>query len=539
MQKSFLLFIFYTSLVFSQAPTIQFQKTIGGNNEDNCYSILETNDGGYIAAGRSKSSISGDKTQNSLGDYDIWIVRCDLVGTILWQKTIGGTGGDYFSSIKQTLDGGFIIGSTSFSPISGDKTQNSKGLSDYWIIKITANGIIEWDKTIGGSSEENFSNIELTADGGYIIGGYSSSPISGDKTENYRSELTFPYLPTLDLWIVKINSLGTVMWDKTIGGAGNDILNSIKETADLGFIIGATSNSSISYEKTEDARGNSKDYWILKLNEFGTIQWQKTIGGNQNDELTCLSITIDGGYIVGGNSLSSISGEKTENLLGGNFQYPDIWVLKLNTLGNIEWQNTIGGSKSDNISDIKQINDNGYIIGGYSDSEISYDKTENSRGTIDFWVIKLDIIGTIQWDKTIGGNLGDGISSFQQTNDFGFLLSGGSRSSISGDKSENCRGLSDFWIVKLSPENLSIIQNDYNDLIVYPNPTNNFINLNFNNLQERLNLTIINTLGQIVDTKTFYQIENFKYEIKGANGLYLLTIENEDNLKKTFKIMKN
>jgi hypothetical protein len=532
-----LFFLLFSTYLFAQAPSIQFQKTIGGSNNDFPYSILETTDGGYIAAGYSKSNISGDKTQNCSGLFDYWVVKGSATGTILWQKTIGGSGGDTCIVIKQTNDGGYILGGTSNSPISGDKTENSKGVEDYWIVKLNTQGDIEWDKTIGGNSVDDLLSIDLTTDGGYILGGRSNSPISGDKTQNFRTDLTISNGSHEDFWIVKINSTGIVLWDKTIGGDSSESPAYIKQTVDGGYIVGGTSVSSNSYEKSENSRGGS-DYWILKLDEFGSILWQKTIGGSQTDNFASLQQTIDGGYIIGGSSYSSISGEKTEDLLSTNILDSDIWILKLDALGNIVWQNTIGGVTSDSLSDLKQTVDGGYIIGGYSNSSISYDKSENSKGFNDFWLVKLNSLGVVQWDKTIGGSSGDGLYSLQQTNDQGFLLVGISTSSISGDKNENCRGIGDFWVVKLNPENLAVNQNNISNLQIYPNPTTGIININFEQTQEKVKITLINILGQVVSSKTFFQTQMETYTITGECGIYFLTFENEKREKKTIKIIK-
>lgn len=540
MKKFYLFFLsIFSIFIFAQSPNIQFQKTLGGSNQEPLYSIVETLDGGYVAAGYSKSNISGDKTQNCSGFSDYWIIKCNATGTLLWQKTIGGEGGDLCTIIKQTQDGGFILGGTSDSPISGDKTQNSKGVGDYWIVKLNASGTIEWDKTIGGLGVDDLKCINITADGGYILAGISNSPISGDKTQNYRTDLSITNGNRNDCWIVKITSTGTVEWDKTIGGDQIDSCNYIEQTLDGGFIAGCSSSSSISYEKTENSRGGS-DCWILKLNNIGDIVWQKTIGGMYNDGATKIAQTIDGGYVVGGISYSPISGEKNEGILSTSTLYPDIWIVKLNELGNIMWQNTIGGNVGDYFEDIKQTNDGGYIIGGYSDSNISFDKTENNKGIIDIWVVKLNSLGNVMWDKTIGGDSGDGCTSILQTIDNGFLIGGSSASSISGDKSEISRGLGDFWIVKLAPENLSVNQEiSLTETLIYPNPTTSDVNIKFKQYQEKVTINIVNILGQNVFKKHFSQIDTINCEINGASGIYFLTIENQQNEKKTYKIIKN
>ncbi len=225
------------------------------------------------------------------------------------QGTLGGNLDDQFGAMYLTTDGGLIAGGYSKSNKSAQKTQDSKGDYDYWIVKLDSNHKIQWDKTIGGSSTDQLAALQQTADGGYILGGTSSSNISGDKTEN-----THGYYDN-DYWIVKLNAAGNIQWDKTIGGTNYDYLLDLRQTTDGGYILGGTSRSNISGDKTENSRGND-DYWIVKLDGSGNIQWDKTIGGSAYDNLYAIQQTTDGGYIAGGNSTSNISGEKTENSRG-------------------------------------------------------------------------------------------------------------------------------------------------------------------------------------------------------------------------------
>ncbi len=160
-------------------------------------------------------------------------------------------------------------------------------------------------------------SIQQTSDGGYILGGWSKSDISGDKTEDSHG----PYDPLLplhdrwDYWVVKLDGSGNVIWDKTIGGESTEYLYSVQQTSDGGYILGGLSKSGISGEKTEANIGDS-DYWVVKLDGSGNIEWQNTIGGNKNDRLNSVYQTNDGGYILGGNSDSGISGDKTEANIG-------------------------------------------------------------------------------------------------------------------------------------------------------------------------------------------------------------------------------
>jgi len=511
------------SPVFAQAPAILWQNTIGGNFDDYLISLQHTTDGGYILGGYSNSTISGDKTENPLGGFaDDWVIKIDSTGTILWQNTIGGNGYEYIYAIQQTVDGGYILGGSSDSNISGDKTENCLGDLDYWVVKLDATGVIQWQNTIGGSDYDALSALQQTADGGYILGGSSKSIISGDKTENNLGEE--------DYWVVKLNSTGAIQWQNTIGANKFDVLTSLQQSADGGYILGGYSASDISDDKTENSMGED-DYWVLKLDSTGAIQWQNTIGGNAIDELKSLQQTADGGYILGGNSNSTISGDKTEGHLGG---YSDYWVVKLNATGAIQWQNTIGGDLHDFFSTVQQSADGGYILGGISDSNISGDKTEDSNGSADYWVVKLDSIGVVQWQNSIGGSEYDGLSSLQQVPDGGYILGGYSDSNISGDKTEDRKGIFDYWIIKLAPETVPTKEapTTLSGITIYPNPAADVL---FVRSETATTLCLHNSIGQILTTQTIQgqgEIDLSRY----PNGIYFL-VEMETGIG--HKILKN
>ncbi len=450
MKKIFtFLLLLNTTISFAQDSTIEWQNTIGGDNADGASIVFQTKDGGYILGGASKSNISGDKTENWSGSNDWWIVKIDRYGNIIWQKTIEGAGaGIYgFTLMIQTKDGGYLLGSTSSAGIIGDKTQANFGIYDYWIVKLDSNGNVLWDKSFGGSDGDWLQSIEQTSDGGFILGGYSYSDISGNKTEN-RINMT-------DYWVIKTDINGNIEWQNTIGGNGEDQLRCIHQTSDNGFILGGLSDSDISGDKTEN-KIVAFDYWVVKLDSSGNILWQNTIGGNDEDKLTTIKTTPDGGYIVGGMSSSDISGDKTENAFRESnncCRTVDYWVIKLDNVGNIQWQKTLGGDWNDMLFAIDNTIDGGYILGGYSESRKSSVKKENYIGGADYWIIKLDNSGNIQWENTIGGTGHDYLYSMQQTTDGGFILGGYSESPISGDKLEKAKN-TDYWIVKIRGGNL-------------------------------------------------------------------------------------
>ncbi len=421
-----------------EGPSL-WQNTIGGSGNEFFGLTKPTADGGYIVGGSSNSNISGDKTEDSRGAGDYWVLKLDATGDIVWQKTFGGNAAETLSDLSQTADGGYIVAGHSASPISGDKTEDNSGDADFWVIKLDATGNIEWQNTIGGSGGEGTPKISPTTDGGYILAGTSNSNISGDKTEDG--------LGADDIWVLKLDASGNILWQNTIGGSLTEVPRSIEQTPDGGYVIGSQSGSNTSGDKTEDSHGGL-DYWLLKLDAAGDIVWQNTIGGNADDYLEPGQQTADGGYILCGWSFSGISGDKTEAGLGSW----DFWVVKTDGSGNIVWQNTIGGSGADYATSIQQTADGGYIVAGYSDSGISGDKTEAGPGGGDNWLLKLGASGNIISQKTFGGTGYDSPTSARPTADGGYVAGGISNSNTSGDKTEDGLGGFDFWIQKFAPE---------------------------------------------------------------------------------------
>ncbi|PSR53957.1 hypothetical protein AHMF7605_10720 [Adhaeribacter arboris] len=456
----------------SSAQNKVWDKTIGSNQSDELSILQQTSDGGYILGGTSDARASGDKSQSTRGGSDYWVVKLRADGTKAWDKTLGGQDEEDLTTLQQTQDGGYILGGSSKSGISGEKSQANRGGSsseDYWIVKLNANGTKVWDKTFGGNDYDILRSVQQTSDGGYILGGTSQSGKNGDKTE--------PSKGSSDYWIIKLDANGTKVWDKTIGSNDSDTFTALQQTTDGSYILGGRSFAGRSGDKTQGNKGGSKyadDFWIVKVKADGTKVWDKTIGGSNFDYLTSLQQTNDGGYILGGISESDSSGDKSEN----SKRSTDYWVVKLNTTGDKIWDKTIGGSNYDYLHSVQQTNDGGYILGGYSESNISGDKSQNSYkdennfNTSDYWLVKLNANGTLIWDKTIGGDRSDYCRSVQQTPDGGYILGGSSSSGISGDKAQAPKGaadqsFSDFWLVKLGNQEVNLTQTIQFNTVLY------------------------------------------------------------------------
>lgn len=444
-----ILLVSLPSFVFAQE--INWQRVIGGTGSDETTQVIRTTDGGFLIACGSNSNMSADKSEDCIGGGDYWIIKTNSTGTILWENTIGGIDLDGVTDVLQTADGGYLLAGISQSDISGDKTQNSKGLYDYWIVKIDSAGIIQWQNTIGGDDNDILEVALITSDGGYLLAGSSQSDISGDKSENT--------LGFIDYWIVKTDGLGNVLWENTIRGNDYDALRTAKNTPDGGFLLGGFSNSYISGDKNEHCINGSTDYWIVKTDSLGSILWQNTIGGDSGDKLESIVASGDGGFILGGYSDSGISGDKTTTNFGGN----DYWVIKTDSIGNILWQTSYGGSLDDQLKVIIPAAEGGYLLVGNSNSPVSGSKTENMFGINDIWIIKIDSIGTALWQNSIGASELDVTFCGVKSVDDGFLLGALSDSDIGGDKTENSLGGRDIWLLKISGEINQLKGNVFSD----------------------------------------------------------------------------
>ena len=417
-----LLVVFYTKTSYSQLPII-WQKSFGGSNDEYSDNVCITKDGGYILVATAQSN-DGDVVgiHNIPGAFggpfaDAWIIKLDSKGKIEWQKCLGQLRTDTRSFfIKQAKDGGYILGGeqyTSFSPTS----------TNFWIAKLKSKGELEWEKTYGGSRNDIPYSIVETDDGGYAVTGETESN-DGDVSGNHGK---------FDGWVVKLNSMGSMEWQKCIGGGGSDAAYSIVQSDDGGYVLAGV--------KDED----KGDAYIVKLKSNGEQEWEKSYGGSSTDIAQCIQKTIDGGYIVASTAYSD-DGDVKKNRGHG-----DYWVFKLKSNGELEWGKTYGGSGDDQANSIIQTSAGNYIVAGQSKS--SDENVSKNYGKSDYWIVKLDnteAIGkapNIEWQKCLGGSGDDLAMSVIQTKDSGYCVLGYSKSN-DGDVTGN-HGNEDYWIVKL------------------------------------------------------------------------------------------
>ncbi len=438
-------------VAFAQSPpAVEWQRNLGGNQSDIANSVSQTTDGGYIICGTTFSN-DGDVSGNH-GQTDIWVVKLDAAGSIQWQRCLGGTGFDSGTSVLQRPDGGYlVVGNTSSN--NGDVSGNH-GSSDIWLAKLDASGALVWQRCYGGSLTDSSWDIKATPDGGYIVVGESQSS-DGDLTSNAGAG---------DYWILKIDADGDIQWQRSYGGSSFDGASSVALTSDGGYIVNGYTSSNNG--DVSGFQGGIRDYWVLKLNGQGLLQWQRPCGGSGDDWGFGIAEMSNGDIIAAGYSMSQ-NGDVTPGI-----HIQDVWRIRLSATGEVINDRSYGGSNLDFGRKILETQDGGLIYCGFSQSDDG-DLPSNQGGS-DGWFFRTDAQGTILWNLTMGGTLTDTWLAMQATSDGGYILVGASQSS-DGDLPGN-NGSSDIWVVKLGPDPLSVQEVQGEDPInVFPNPGKDII----------------------------------------------------------------
>lgn len=526
----FIVLIGFFSITNLIAQDILWERSYGGKHAEFLYDAQPTADYGFILAGSSISNKNGNKSEASKGNLDYWIWKMDEKGSPEWQKSYGGNGVDLLLSVRITSDGGFILAGISNSSVSGDKKEASKGQEDFWIIKLDANGQEIWQRTIGGSGQEKLLSITQTKDGGYVLGGSSSS----DKSEADEKGVVDKYgkkensRGNLDYWVVKLDSKGEIEWDKTIGGKYVDELKSIEQTKDGGFILGGYSNSPESGDKSQKSFGLG-DYWIVKLDKEGAIEWQETMGGDKDDNLFALTQTNDGGFIAGGNSNSGTSNSKTKSNRNGT----DFWVVKLNESGSILWQETYNYGKLDVLTSIVENPDGTFLIGGYAQSEAKFNSNKSlgkniktdKEGINDYVALKIKADGEEIWTQTVGSKGDELLKKLFETRDGGYILAGTSKGEVSRDKN-SFKGGSDFWIVKLRDKDKK--HKDKENIEAIPNPTNTFTNAIVGYDYKKGTATLYDLSGRMINSVKISGERTIPIDLSTLpQGIYLIEVKTD------------
>jgi hypothetical protein len=372
---------------------ITFEKTYGSQYADEGKYVLQTNDGGYILVG-----YTGGLFMES--GADVYLVKTDSEGNEIWEKTYGGEKSDWGNYVAQTNDGGFII--------VGTTTSFGAGLEDVYLIKTDSEGNEIWEKTYGGRWNDEGNCVAQTSDGGYIIVGETGS-----------------FGQHGDIFLIKTDSEGNEIWEKTLGGGNIDKGNSIIPTSDGGYVIVGT---------TVSFGAGWEDVYLIKIDSEGNKIWEKTYGGSHEDYGYSVAQTSDGGYIIGGTTFSFPAG-RAEAYFG--VHSAQFYLIKTDSEGNEIWEKTFGAEGGDEWGmSVSPTSDGGYIIVGKT---WSY-----GAGLADVYLIKTDSEGNELWEKTFGGGNVDTGYCVAPANDGGYIIVGSTGSFGMGS--------SDVYLIKTDSE---------------------------------------------------------------------------------------
>ncbi len=435
--SNYLACIFTNIVPLEELVIKEWEADFGGSDNDYLTSLKQTSDGGYVMGGYSYSITDGNKASAGFGGSDFWVVRLDRAGNKVWDRCFGGAGEDQLYALDQTADGGFMLGGWSASTPWALKSATNYGGWDFWVVRLDANGIQLWDKSFGGTNDDLLYDLQITWDGGCFLSGDSSSGVSGNKSS--------PNLNVTDYWALKLDSNGQKIWDNTFGGLNYDSAYSGRQTLDGGYVLGGSSWSPINGNKSSDNFG-AADGWLLKLDAAGHKLWENPFGGSSVDFISSVRATSEGGYILGLQSSSAISGNKTNSGFGAY----DFWLVKVDGAGTKQWEKVLGGGADEENPCVRQTPDGGFSVGGASSSGVSGNKTNATFGPRDFWFVRLDSNGNKKWEAAFGGSGNDVLKVQEPTADGGFVLAGYSDSGATGNKSLGGYGSADYWVVKLA-----------------------------------------------------------------------------------------
>jgi len=355
--------------------TRTWSRTFGGAQSDRGASVQQTSDGGFIVAGSTDSFGAGAR--------DVYLIKTDPRGKEEWSKAFGGTEWDWGYSVRQTRDGGFIVG--------GRTASFGAGYYDAYLIKTDRYGNEEWSRTFGGASEDWAESVQQTRDGGFIVAGWTLSFVAEEA----------------DLCLIKTDASGEEEWSRTFAGTDNAWGFCVQQTRDGGFIVAGMTGGFI-----PGAELGTHDIYLIKTDANGAEQWSRTFGGANDDLASSVQQTTDGGFIVAGWTQSFGAGGT------------DLYLLKTDSRGGEEWSTTFGGEGHDGAGSVVQTTEGGFVVVGSTDSF--------GAGEEDVYLIKTDRNGKEEWSRTLGGAQFDWAESVVQTTDGGFIVAGRSASFDAG-----------------------------------------------------------------------------------------------------------
>ncbi|MDR2237115.1 MAG: T9SS C-terminal target domain-containing protein, partial [Chryseobacterium sp.] len=470
-----ILFLYTTIPIYGQE--ILWQKDIKSSTQDFLSQITTTIDQQYLISGssiqtKSHTQETGNKQSNNV--YDFHLIKLNQQGEEVWEKYFSGENHDYLSASVATQEGGFILSGTSFSSKGLDKKEDSKGGSDIWLIRLNESGDELWQRTLGTASDEEARAVVQTTDLGFFVAGNVQNSSKG-----YGSK---------DAWVIRLDKDGKVLSEMILGGKGLDEVEKMIPTKDGGVLLGMYSRSSeardagsggTSLNKSSSEKSSAPiainqkpkassnfgegDYWIVKLDKNGKVEWEKNYGGKADDHLRTLAFTSTG-YIIGGESRSERLGNKTEGIEEGT----DLWLIALNERGEEQWQKSYNFKNRDILMGMSVIHSaddktsKGILLGGYTHAEGRIEKNDET-----FWMIYLDQEGIEKWRKYVKSESRkreERLSDIKLNRDGSIILAGTSAEEL---------GKENWKIVKLGDSQIDKLI-EKQDIKIYPNPVTDY-----------------------------------------------------------------
>ena len=420
----------------TEAPTflgeLDWAKSFGGSGEDTAQSVIHTSDGGYAVLGYTNST-DGDLTGKMLNVNDYWLLKLDAEGSLQWNRTYGGSKDDRGQSVVQTYDGGYAIVGYAMSD-DGDGS-NNEGFHDNWILRLDSNGNSLWEKSFGFSGHDHSYDVVQTSDGGFFFSGFLDVTSSEGEGNSGKS----PYLTRHgvgEFWGTRLDADGDLVWRRYFGGTNNDRSFGVVEARGGGLVmVGASESDDFD---VSDSKG-SYDFWVVKVSAKGEMVWEKSFGGTGIDKAYAVVRTPDNAYAIAGNTFS------VDTDISKNNGESDVWLIKVSDTGELLWEKTYGGSTFDAARGLGTTADGGFVIAGNSKSLDGH--TSGNAGENDLWVIKTDSEGNIIFEKSFGGpDLDFGFDALED-NEGNLILVGESTTAITPEMQH--QGSSDLVVLKI------------------------------------------------------------------------------------------
>ncbi len=517
MKKLYMSALFLCTAAVLYAQDVVWQKDIKSSTQDFLSQVTTTIDQQYLITGSSIQSkkLTSENTQNN--GYDFHLVKLNQQGEEVWEKYFSGQNHDFLSSAVSTQEGGFLLAGTSFSGKGLDKKEDTKGGSDIWLIRINEFGDELWQKTLGSSQDEEAKAVIQTTDFGFFVAGNVQNAPKGFGSK--------------DVIVSKLDKNGKELSQIILGGKGLDEVEKMIPTVDGGALLGIYSRSNAGGSKKTENFGEG-DFWIIKLNKEGKLEWEKNFGGKGDDHLRTLAMTSTG-YIVGGESRSERSGNKTVGIEEGT----DIWLISLNDRGEELWQKSYNFKNRDVLMGMNVIQrkdereknkdlTQGILLGGYTQAEGRIEADDET-----FWMLYLDQNGNEQWRKHVKGESRkkeERLSDIKLNRDGSIILAGTSAEEL---------GKENWKIVKLGDKQLDQLI-EKQDIKIYPNPVSEYCYVEIGFDFKEADITLYDMGGrqlQSLKTKNKVTKINTQNLIQGA---YLVTIKTDTNKTANAKIIK-